>query len=120
MSKPRNHHFVSQVHIKKFFNTNRKKIFVYDKVLNNLYFKTTTKSLFSEKDLNTKFDNGSQDFESLENDLNQFFEKDFSEHFLIIKKFIEELNYSEKVNNALFYFAKYGIIGEIRNPKEKK
>lgn len=82
MSKPRNHHFVSQVHIKNFFNTTHSKIFIYDKILDNFYFKRTTKSLFSEKDLNTKFDNGLKDFESLENDLNHFFEKDFPAHYL--------------------------------------
>lgn len=120
MSKPRNHHFVSQVHIKNFFNTTHKKIFLYDKILDNFYFKKTSKSLFSERDLNTKIDNGSKDFESLEKDLNNFFEKDFLKHYFIIKNFIDQPNYSKKVNQALLYFAKYGAIGEIRNPREKK
>lgn len=120
MSKPRNHHFVSQVHIKNFFNTTDRKIYVYDKILNNFYFKETTKTLFSEKDLNTKLDNGIKDFESLEKDLNDFFENDFRTHYLTIKNFIEKAVYSEEVNNALFYIAKYGAIGEIRNPREKQ
>jgi len=120
MSKPKNHHFVSQVHIKKFFNTIDKKIYIYDKILNNFYFKKTTKSLFSEENLNTKFDNGVKDFESLEKDLNTFFEKDFTTHYLTIKKFIEEQEFSKKINDSLIYFAKYGAIGEVRNPKEKQ
>lgn len=120
MNKPRNHHFVSQVHIKNFFNNTQGKIFIYDKILDNFYFKTTTKSLFSEKDLNTRLDNGLKDFESLENDLNYYFEKDFPVHYLTIKNFIEELNYSKEVKNALLFFAKYGAIGGIRNPREKQ
>ena|SRR5690554_3116314 len=120
MSKPKNHHFVSQVHIKKFFNKKEGKIYVYDKILENFYFKETTKSLFSEKNLNTKFDNGLKDFESLENDLNQFFETDFTTHYLNIQKFVEDFNYSKEVNNSLIYFAKYGAIGEIRTPRHKQ
>ncbi|MBL4939461.1 MAG: DUF4238 domain-containing protein, partial [Lutibacter sp.] len=120
MSIPRNHHFVSQVHIKNFFDNECGKIFIYDKILDNFYFKNTSKSLFSEKDLNTKLVDGNKDFETLEKDLNFFFEKDFAKYFLIIRNFIEDFNYSEKVNNALYYFAKYGAIGQIRNPRDKK
>lgn len=120
MSVPRNHHFVSQVHIKNFFNKNLNEIFVYDKVLDNHFSKKTSKSLFSEKDLNTKIKDGQKDFASLEKDLNTYFEKDFKTNSDIIKDFILDLNYSEKVNNALYYFAKYGAIGEVRNPRHKQ
>ncbi|GGG51902.1 DUF4238 domain-containing protein [Bizionia arctica] len=120
MNKPINHHFVSQVHIKKFFNYKESRIYVYDKIMDNFYYKKTTKSLFSEKNLNTKIDKGLKDFESLENDLNQYFEKDFSTHYITIKKFIKSPNYSKAVNNSLMYFAKYGAIGEIRNPRHKQ
>lgn len=120
MSIPRNHHFVSQVHIKNFFNEELNEIFVYDKVLDNHFSKKTSKSLFSEKDLNTKIKDGQRDFASLEKDLNTYFEKDFKTNSDIIKDFILDLNYSEKVNNALYYFAKYGAIGEVRNPRHKQ
>ena len=119
MSIPRNHHFVSQIHIKNFFNEELNEIFIYDKVLDNHYSKKTSKSLFSEKDLNTKVKDGKKDFESLERDLNIYFEKDFKANSEIIQDFISDLEYSEKVNNALYYFAKYGAIGEIRNPRHK-
>lgn len=41
------------------------------------FLKKTSKSLFSEKDLNTKIKDGQKDFESLEKDLNNYFVKDF-------------------------------------------
>ncbi|WP_452225732.1 DUF4238 domain-containing protein [Lacinutrix cladophorae] len=120
MSIPRNHHFVSQVHIKNFFNSEKGKIFLYDKLANNHYFKTTTKSVFSEKDLNSKFDKGELDHISIEKDLNEHFEKDFSQHLGIVENFLTEFNLTNEVNESLIYFAKYGIIGEIRNPRHKK
>ncbi len=120
MSIPRNHHFVSQVHIKNFFNSKKGKIFIYDKLLDSHYFKTTSKSVFSEKDLNSKFDDGNLDHISLEKDLNEHFEKDFSKHLEIVKYFLTECNLTSEVNESLIYFAKYGIIGEIRNPRHKR
>lgn len=120
MSIPRNHHFVSQVHIKNFFNSREGKIFIYDKLTINHYYKTTTKSVFSEKDLNSTFNNDTLDHISLENDLNEHFEKEFPKHIEVIQNFIIDLNYSKEVNESLTYFAKYGIIGEIRNPRHKR
>lgn len=120
MSIPRNHHFVSQVHIKNFFNAEKKKIFLFDKNIDNLYYKTTSKSIFSKKDLNSKFDHETLDHISLEKDLNEYFEKDFRKHFLTVRNFVNELNFNKEVEKGLLYFAKYGIIGEIRNPKYKQ
>ncbi|MDP3359655.1 MAG: DUF4238 domain-containing protein [Lutibacter sp.] len=120
MSIPRNHHFVSQIHIKNFFNNSLGKIFVYDKILNNFYFKKTSKSLFSEKDLNTMIVDETNDFESLEMDLNIFFENSFSKNHTIIQNFIKDFNFSKEVEQALFDFAHYGSIGEIRNPRNKQ
>lgn len=120
MSTSRNHHFVSQVHIKNFFNSEKGKIFLFDKLQNNPYFKTTSKSLFSERDLNSKFDHGDLDHISLEKDLNEHFEQDFSKHLKTVQRFLVELNLTNNVEEALFYFAKYGIIGEVRNPRHKR
>jgi hypothetical protein len=120
MSIPRNHHFVSQIHIKNFFNKDLERIFVYDKGLNNFYIKKTTKTLFSEKDLNTKVSENESDYESLEQDLNMFFEEKFAKNYLLIKEFIKDSNFTKEVHQALFDFAHYGSIGEIRNPRNKK
>lgn len=106
--------------MKNFFNSKKGKIFIYDKLLDNYYFKTTTKSLFSEKDLNSKFKNGYLDHISLEKDLNDHFEKDFSKHIETVQNFLIDFNQTKEVNESLIYLAKYGIIGEIRNPRYKR
>jgi hypothetical protein len=120
MSESKNHHFVSQTHIKNFFNQKERKIFIYDKVLNNHYFKTTTKSLFSETKLNSRFKDGKIDHNTIEKDLNYHFEKDFAKNTRIIEQFISDRYFTDAINSALIYFAKYGIIGEIRTPRYKK
>ncbi|PBI91660.1 hypothetical protein BSF41_12630 [Flavobacterium sp. ACN2] len=120
MSIPLNHHFVSQVHLKNFFNDKEQKIYVYDKILDNHYYKKTTKSLFSEPKLNSKFHNGIVDHSSIEEELNYYFEKDFSKNTEVIQQFIIDKNYTESVNIALIYFAKYGIIGDMRTPRFKQ
>lgn len=120
MSEPTNHHFVSQVHLKNFFNSKEQKIYVYDKIRDNHYSKTTTKSLFSEQKLNSRYKDGIVDHVTIEKDLNDFFEKDFSNNTEIIKQFIIDEEFTNEVNSALFYFAKYGIIGDMRTPRFKK
>lgn len=120
MNPPINHHFVSQVHLKNFFNTEQQKIYVYDKIQNRHYFKKTTKSLFSEPKLNSRFKKGEVDHSSIEKELNDYFEKDFSRNTQIIRQFISDKEFNEDVNSALTYFAKYGIIGDMRTPRFKQ
>ncbi|CAM4055407.1 DUF4238 domain-containing protein [Flavobacterium antarcticum] len=120
MNVPLNHHYVSQVHLKNFFNLCEGKIFVYDKLKNNFFSKTTTKTLFSEKYLNSRFNKGNVEHESLENDLNNHFENDFSKHYQVIISFIEHQKFTIHVEAALTYFAKYGIIADMRTPRYKK
>lgn len=120
MSTPKNHHFVSQIHIKNFFNNNEKKIFVYDKIKKNHYYKRTTKTLFSESNLNSRFLNGEIDHLTLEKDLNDYFEKDFAKNTKIIEEFTKHHQLTMEVEKALGYFARYGVIGDIRTPRHKK
>lgn len=120
VSIPRNHHFVSQIHIKNFFNKSLNRIFVYDKKLDSFYFKNTTKTLFSEKDLNTSFNNKKKDFETLEKDLNLYIEKYFSKNYAILLNFMKNLVLTEEVRKAIIGFVYYGAIGEIRNPRNKQ
>lgn len=120
MNPPINHHFVSQVHLKNFFNSEQQKIYVYDKLKNRHYFKKTTKSLFSEPKLNSKFKKGEVDHFSIEKELNDYFEKDFSKNTQIIKQFVINKEFTAEINSALTYFAKYGIIGDMRTPRFKK
>jgi hypothetical protein len=119
MSVPKNHHIISKVHIKNFFNKSEGKIYVYDKFENNLFFKPTLKSLFSEQYSNSRFSDGLIDHETLEKELNDFFEKDFAKNVSIIQHFISDNNRNEEIINALLYFVKYGVVAEMRTPKHK-
>lgn len=120
MSNPRNHHFVSRIHLNQFFNTIDECIYVYDKHRNNHYTKTTTKSLFSERDLNTRLKKNSKDFKSLENDLNENFEKDFSFHLNVLKEFIKTRSKTVDIHKSLTHLSYYGLIGEFRTPRYKE
>ncbi len=120
MSVPKNHHIISKVHLKNFFNRSTGKIYVYDKFQKNIFFKSTLKSLFSEEYSNSRFSDEAIDHETLERELNDFFEKDFAKNVSIIQHFISNNNFNGKIINALLYFAKYGIIAEMRTPKHKK
>ena len=120
MSIPRNHHYVSQIHIKQFFSKEENLIYLYDKVKCNFFSKNTTKSLFSEKDSNTRFINHKKDYCTLEEELNSHFESKFPENLKIIENFISNGILNESVNNALLFFAKYGIIGDMRTPQYKQ
>jgi hypothetical protein len=120
MSVPKNHHIISKVHSKNFFNKSEGKIYVYDKSEKNIFFKTTLKSLFSEEYSNSRFLDGEIDHETLEKELNDFFEKDFAKNVSIVQNFISNKNQNEENINALLYFVKYGIIAEMRTPKHKK
>ena len=120
MSIPKNHHYVSQVHLKNFFNVDEGQIYIYDKTRKNFYSKKSTKTVFSEKYSNSRYLNGKLDHKSLEDDLNEHFEKDFSSHYDTINSFIQNRTWNTEVQNALIYIAKYGIIADFRTPRYKQ
>lgn len=122
MSIPKNHHYISQSHIKNFFNNHDEAIYLYDKESKRLFSKNTTKSIFSERNLNTKRnDDGTYDYCSIETELGKHFETDFPHWCEIVRNFIisEELD-SEPTRNALQSLARYGLIAESRTPRNKK
>lgn len=121
MSVPINHHYVSQCHQREFFNDVDKGIYVYDKERKNLYKKTTTRSLFSEGNLNTRGGSGRLDYSSLETELKILFEDDFPTLIKRIKSFVVDPQGSQDVyENVLGWFVLMGIIGELRHPHFKK
>ena len=120
MSIPKNHHYVSQVHLKNFFNVDKSEIYIYDKSRKNFYSKKSTKNVFSEKYGNSRYSNGKLDHKSLEDDLNEHFEKDFSSHCNTINSFIQNRTLTEEVQKALLYIARYGIIADFRTPRYKQ
>ena len=121
MSIPRNHHHVSQCHIRLFFNEQEKKIYCYDKQLDHFYSKTTSKSLFSEADANSRPLGNAIDHESLEMDLKINFEDDFDRHARNILALANKpyAPYDSQLE-SLYYLACHGLIADIRNPVKKK
>lgn len=121
MSTPINHHYVSQCHIRSFFNDRDKKIYCYDKHLDNFYYKQTTKTLFSEEYSNTRNVNGTFDHQSLEDELNDYFENDFERHSKAIAAFAETpSDFNEEIMESIFYVISYGLISDVRFPSNKK
>jgi hypothetical protein len=122
MSVPINHHYVSQGHQREFFNDADRAIYVYDKQRKNLYKKTTTKSLFSEDNLNTRGrSSGRIDFSSLETELKILFEDDFPKLVARTKSFVLNPKDAQEVyENVLGWFVLMGIIGELRHPHFKR
>ena len=129
MSIPRNHHYVSQVLSKKFMSPDGK-IFKFNKKVETRRFetKTSTRNLFSERNLNSKRDfDGNIDHSSVEMLLNQNFENDFNSHYDIV---IEATNAdvdegsplpnSEEVMESLEYLVGMGLIDQARHPKRIK
>lgn len=121
MSTPKNHHYISQGHIKNFFDIKKNEIHLYDKQLSRYFIKNSSKSIFSEKNLNTKRDNGGNyDYSSIEAELNQYFEKDFPRWCKLVEKFVQDLKFDDQLNNAMLSLAGYGIISEFRTPTYKR
>src|ERR1700733_1953131 len=89
MSTPVKHHYVSQCHLKKFFNEKANKIFIYDKEQKNFYDKASTKYLFSEDFSNSIEINGEIDHSKLETELRLLFEDDFLRDLAQIEKFVD-------------------------------
>lgn len=119
MSIPKNHHYVSQCHLREFFNESRGEIYIYDKKLDNFYSKSTTKTLFSEDFLNSKVVNGKKDHALLESELKILIEDKFGSHLNSIKEFIISQQNGQDAYTALNFMALMALIGEYRNPEYK-
>lgn len=121
MSIPKNHHYVSQCQIGNFFNKTEGKIYLFDKELQNQFPSKSTKRVFSEDFSNSRFTNNKFDHSSLEKDIKDNYEDNFTPYFDEVRRIISNpAAASEKFNRALIGLTKYGIAGEIRNPIEKK
>lgn len=121
MSEPKNHHYVSQCHIKNFFNLVDNRIYLYDKTRDNFYHSNSSKNIFSEQYANSRLSDGKIDNTTLENEL----QVNFENHFHRITELIENFESNIESNNfetimALYRLTLYGLIGEIRNPLYKR
>lgn len=124
MSIPKNHHYVSQCHIRNFLNKSEGLIYLYDKELKNFYSSSSPKNIFSELYSNSTFVNGEVDNALLENELQENFENAFP----IITKNISSLNGEEEglknetdivVSNTFEMLSKYAT-EELANQTHQK
>ncbi|MEX2565042.1 MAG: hypothetical protein WD431_03795 [Cyclobacteriaceae bacterium] len=110
-----------QCHSRYFFNDQRKAIFCYDKVFDNFYPKLTTKSLFSEDFSNTRVHNDDLDHQTLETELNLYFENDFEKHVdNILELVANPTKMDAKKHESFYYIARYALISDTRFPFNKK
>jgi hypothetical protein len=113
MSIPHNHHYVSQVLIKKFLNTD-KRVSIFSKTKNNIETKTLQRKDFAERDLNSIIsDENTVDHKSIEDNLNENFERDFNKHYDSLFLSIENNNLDLFIESIKFLI-KLGIIGDMR------
>ncbi|NQX38504.1 Protein of unknown function [Pedobacter steynii] len=120
MSTPVNHHYVSECHLKEFFNTQEKRIYLYDKEINNFYHKPGTKKIFSLNNLNTRLVGDVIDQQSMEYELRVMFEDNFSKHIQSIKRLYDDHSLIGTIYNDLNFLALMALVGEYRNPHYKK
>lgn len=117
MSTPINHHYVTQALSKNFMQNGS--LFLYYKLTKLIKEKKSTKNLFSEDYLNSILnDNQILDHKSIENSLNENFEKDYTTHYNIVVNAINSPSKGEKLNilNSLKYLMGLGAIGLMRTP----
>lgn len=118
-----NHHYVSQVLSRKFFNSD-KTTYLYNKTTGRTKIVRSTKSLFSVKYLNSKLtEDGTIDHFSTEDALNRYFETDFNKHYNRIvavvnteNKIGQPIPNSQELTESIHFLIGMGIIGEMRTP----
>lgn len=118
-----NHHYVSQVLSRKFFNSD-KTTYLYNKDTGRTKIVRSTKSLFSVKYLNSKLaEDGTIDHFSTEDTLNRYFETDFNKHYNRIvaavnadNKIGQPVPNSKELTESIKFLIGMGIIGEMRTP----
>lgn len=122
MSVPRKHHYIPQVHIKKFESENG--YFVYHKDLDKVVSKKSTNDIFVVKDLNTSLDeDGRVNHSILERQLELKWDSKFKHYFEIIDSWIKESiannRYAEfNIDESLKFFFEYTLIGYHRAQKQ--
>lgn len=118
MSIPRNHHYVSQVLIRKFVD-NDNNLYTYCKENSCFEEKELTRFDFAETDLNSIIDeNGEIDHSSVEDTLNRHIETGFNNHYNKLIKSLESKNYTD-LHESMEYLMRMGIIGDMRTPQHQ-
>lgn len=115
MSIPRNHHYVSQVLIRKFLDKDNN-LYTYSKESGSIEEKKWSRFDFAEKDLNSTVDEfGQVEHSSVEEILNQHVETGFNNHYNKVMDAIFSNDFSELIE-SIKYLIRMGIIGDMRTP----
>jgi hypothetical protein len=83
MSTPINHHYVSQCQLRAFFNDEESKTFLFDKKIDNIFYKKTTKYISSEPNLNSAVVAGEVSHNVVEDDLRFYLDDSYSKNLSI-------------------------------------
>lgn len=124
MSTPRKHHYVPQVHIKKFEHQNGYSVFI--KQENKIISKKLSNDIFAVKDLNSSLDeDGNIDHVSVEQTLADQWDSPFKSHFDILDSWISESiqqnDYSNiSIEASLKFFFEYGLMGHLRSIRQNR
>lgn len=115
MSIPKNHHFLSQVLLKKFLDSEGR-LNYYSKKEGCITNKEYSRFDFAEIYLNSIVDdNGEIDHKSVEDNLNHNFERDFNKHYDSFFRALKNDNHRLLIESIKFMI-RLGIIGDMRTP----
>jgi hypothetical protein len=116
MSIPKNHHYLSQVLLKKFLDSEGR-LNYYSKSEKALINKKYSRFDFAETYLNSIItEEGEIDHKIVEDNLNQNFEIGFNKNYDSLFQALEQ-NDSSQLITSVKYLIKMGIIGDIRTPE---
>jgi hypothetical protein len=124
MSTPRNHHYVSQA-LSRNFLSEEGRLFKVSKSEKRIREVKSTKSLFSQRDLNSILDeDGEIDHKTVETILNQYFETNFPTHCRIILDALSTncevgkvVPNTENIQESMEYLLGMSLIGPFRHPQ---
>lgn len=124
MSTPRKHHYVPQVHIKKFEHQNGYSLFIKEE--NKIISKKLPNDIFAVKDLNSSLDEeGNIDHTSIEQTLADEWDSQFNPHLDILLSWICEVieqngNSNISIEASLKFFFEYGLMGHLRSIRQNR
>lgn len=118
MSIPKNHHFLSQVLLKKFLDSEGR-LNYYSKTKDSITNKEYGRFDFADEYLNSIIDdNGEIDHKSVEDNLNHNFERDFNRYYDNFFNALTSDNH-EGLTDSIKFMIRLGIIGDMRTPEHQ-
>jgi hypothetical protein len=118
MSVPKNHHYLSQVLLKKFLDSEGR-LNYYSKSEKRIINKEYSRFDFAESFLNSIITNeGEIDHKTVEDNLNHHFESGFNKHYESLFRALKQNDHS-LITSSISYLIRMGIIGDMRTPQNQ-